>query len=493
MPLKTKQEYFDTVKRLNTELYAFGESVRDVTEHPCLRPPMESIGLVYELSRMEEYEDLLTAYSPFTNGRVNRFVHIHQEQEDLRKRLVISRFYVHRHGACIGGRCVSSGALNSLFAVTYEMDRELDRGYHSRFLEYLKYVQENDLAVAGAMMDVKGDRSLRPHQQRDPDMYIRVVERKKDGIVVRGAKASISGAAIAHETVVIPCASMSVEDEAYALSFATPSDAQGLIHVAEAPASNFSRFVGEEMDFGNLKYGVHGSAHIIFDDVFIPWERVFMCGEYRFTGKLVDYFTRLQRLATTSCKCGHRDLLIGASAVIADYNGVGDAEHIREKLTDLYFQSELSAGCALASVYNGEKTASGVYLPDSHYINIAKLQGVNAIWDGTYRMADIAGGLVCTAPTSKDMKDKRIGKLLTKYLKAKADVPAEYRIRMMRLVEYLSGQGSVIPIESTHGAGSPQAQRILIEGSLMRNMERFKKAAKVLAGVEEQADDPAMP
>jgi len=493
MSLKTKQEYFDTIKRLNSEVYAFGERVKDITEHPCFRPPMESIGLVYELSRMEEYEDLLTAYSPFSNERVNRFLHIHQEQEDLRKRFMISRFYVHKHGACIGGRCVSSGALNSLFAVTYEMDQELDTEYHSRFLEYLKYVQKNDFTVAGAMMDVKGDRSLRPHQQRDPDMYLRVVERKKDGIIVRGAKASISGASIAHEIVVLPCTSMRSEDEAYAVSFATVGDAPGLIHVAEAPASNFSRFIGEETDFGNAKYGVHGSAHIIFDDVFIPWDRVFLCGEYHFTAKLVDYFARLQRLATTSCKCGHRDLLIGASAVIADYNGVGDARHIREKLTDLYFQSELSAGCALASVYNGEKTASGVYLPDSFYINIAKLQGVNAIWDGNYKMADIAGGLVCTAPTSKDMKHEKIGKLLTRYLRGKADVPTEYRIRIMRLIEYLSGQGSVIPIESTHGAGSPQAQRILIQGSLMRNIERFKKAAKVLAGVEEQGDAPATP
>jgi 4-hydroxybutyryl-CoA dehydratase/vinylacetyl-CoA-Delta-isomerase len=493
MPLKTKQEYFDTIKRLNTETYAFGERVKDVTEHPCFKPPMESIGLVYELSRMEEYEDLLTAYSLFTNGRVNRFLHIHQEQEDLRKRLVISRFYVHRHGACIGGRCVGSGVLNSLFAVTYEMDQELGTEYHSRFLEYLKYVQKKDLAVAGAMMDVKGDRSLRPHQQRDPDMYLRVVDRRKDGIVVRGAKASISGASIAHETVVLPCTSMEAEDQAYAVSFATRSDAPGLIHIAEAPAPSFGRFIGQEMDFGNVKYGVHGSAHIIFDDVFVPWERVFMCGEYRFTAKLVDYFTRLQRLATTGCKCGHRDLLIGASAVIADYNGVGDAGHIREKLTDLYFQSELSAGCALASVYNGEKTASGVYLPDPLYINIAKLQGVNAIWDGNYKMADIAGGLVCTAPTSKDMKHEKIGKFLTRYLKGRADVPTEHRIRMMRLIEYLSGQGSVIPIESTHGAGSPQAQRIVVQGSLMRNIERFKKAAKALAGVEEQADEPATP
>ena len=491
MALKTKQEYFDSIKQLNTRLYAFGEKVEDITAHPCVKPPMESIGMVYELSKMEESEDFLTAYSPFIDERVNRFLHIHQEQEELRKRFRMSRFYVHKHGACIGGRCVGSGTLNSLFAVTYDMDQELGTEYHNRFLEYLKFVQKNDLAVAGAMMDVRGDRSLRPYQQVDPDMYLRVVERKKEGIVVRGAKASISGAAIAHENVVVPCLAMRPEEEAYAVSFATPSDAPGVIHIAEAPAPNSRRYFGEEMDFGNAKYGVHGSTHIIFDDVFVPWERVFMCGEYQFTAKLVDYFANLQRLATTSCKTGHRDLLIGAAAVIADYNGVGNARHIREKLTDLYFQSEMSAGCALASIFNGEKTASGVFLPDPLYINIAKLQGVNAIWDGTYKLADIAGGLVCTTPTSKDMKHEEIGKLLTKFLRGKADVPTEHRIRMMRLIEYLSGQGSVVPFESTHGGGTPQTQRIIIQRSLMGNIGRFKEAAKALAGIEKEGEEAA--
>lgn len=486
MALRTKQEYFDSIRQLDIELYAFGERVSDITKHPCFKPSMEAIGLVYELSELPEYEDILTAYSPFIDDKVNRFLHIHQEQEDLRKRFNISKFLVRKHGACIGARCVGTGALNSLFAVTYDMDQKLGTEYHDRFLNYVKHVQKSDLAVAGAMMDVKGDRSLSPCQQADPDMYLRVVAREKEGIVVRGAKASISGAAIANEIVVLPCTAMRPEDEDYAVSFSIPSDAPGVIHVAEAPAPNVRRLFGEEKDFGNARYGVHGSTHTIFDDVFIPWDRVFMCGEYKFTGKVVSYFANLQRLTTTSCKTGHRDLLIGAAAVIADYNGVGNARHIREKLTDLYFESEMSFGCALASIYNGEKTASGVFVPDPLYINIAKIQGVNAIWEGNYIVADIAGGLVCTSPTAKDMKHEKIGKLLTKYLRGRENVPTEYRVRMMRLIEYLLGQGSVVPIESTHGAGSPQAQRIVIQQSLMENMKNFKRFAKILAGIERQ-------
>jgi 4-hydroxybutyryl-CoA dehydratase/vinylacetyl-CoA-Delta-isomerase len=190
-------------------------------------------------------------------------------------------------------------------------------------------------------------------------------------------------------------------------------------------------------------------------------------------------------LFSTSCKIGHRDLLMGAAAVIADYNGAGQARHIREKLTDFYFQSEMSTGCALASIYQAQKSPSGVFLPDSLYINIAKLQGVKAIWEGNYITADIAGGLVCTAPTAKDFRHEKIGKLLEKYLRGRADIPTENRIRMIRLVEYLTGQSSVIPIESTHGAGSPQAQRIVIQQSLMGVIEQYKRDACVMAGIKE--------
>jgi len=484
MALRTKEEYFTKLKTLNTQLYAFGEKAQDFTNHPCLKPPIEAIGLVYALASQKENEDFLTAYSPFISDKVSRFVHIMQEREDLGVRFRLARFMVHKHGACIGARCVSTGALNSVFAGTYDVDLAFRTKYHNRFLEYLKYVQTNDLAVAGAMMDVKGDRSLSPGNQKDPDMYLRVVEEKDNGIVVRGAKASISGAFIADEIVVLPCTTLKQGEEEYAVCFAIPSDTPGLLHIAEAPSSNARRFIGDEMDYGNAKYGTHGSTHLIFDDVFVPWDRVFLYGESSYAGIYVNYFALLQRLATSGCKTGHRDLLIGAAATVADYNGSGNAKHIRDKLTDLYYQSELSAGCALASVYCARKSSSGVFFPDSLYINIAKLQGVNAIWNGNYITGDIAGGLICTVPTAKDLKNDQIGKYVEKYFKAKDGVPTENRIRMMRLIEYLTGQGSVVPMESTHGAGSPQAQKIFIQQSLMQNIDRFKKDAIEMAGIK---------
>jgi 4-hydroxybutyryl-CoA dehydratase/vinylacetyl-CoA-Delta-isomerase len=484
MALKTKEQYYESVRRQAPELYSFGERVGDIGSHPCFKPPLDAIGLVYELSSQKDYETLLTAQSPFTGGKVSRFVHILSDREDLARRFRASRYLVHKHGACIGARCVSTGALNSTYAATFDMDRKLGTNYHARFVSFLKQVQENDLAVAGAMMDVKGDRSKSPGGQLEPDSYLHIVERRNDGIVVRGAKASISGAVIANEIVVLPCTALKPEEKDYAVCFAVRSDAPGIIHVAEAPGPNARRFVGEEMDYGNARYGAHGSTHVIFDNVFVPWDRVFMCGESEFAGALVNYFALLQRLFSTACKIGHRDLLMGAAAVIADYNGVGLTRQIREKLTELYFQSELSTGCALASIYQAQKSPSGVFLPDSLYINIAKLQGVSAIWDGNYITSDIAGGLVCTSPTAKDFKNEKIGKLLDKYLRGRADIPTEYRVRMMRLIEYLTGQSSVIPVESTHGAGSPQAQRLAIQQALMGVLDQYKKDARIMAGIE---------
>lgn len=485
MALRTKDEYLAGIQKMTAELYSFGERVADIGSHPCFKPPLDAIGLVYELSFQQEYENLLTAQSLFTGGKINRFVHILSDREDLERRFRASRFLVHKHGACIGARCVSTGALNSTFAATFDMDQKLGTNYHPRFISFLKHVQENDLAVAGAMMDVKGDRSKSPGGQPDRDSYLRVVERRKDGIVVRGAKASISGAVIADEIVALPCTALRPEEQDYAVCFAVRSDAPGVIHVAEAPGPNSRRFVGDEMDYGNARYGAHGSTHVIFDDVFVPWDRVFMCGESDFAGALVNYFAVLQRLFSTACKIGHRDLLMGAAAVIADYNGVGLARHIREKLTDLYFQSELSTGCALASIFQARKSPSGVFLPDPLYINIAKLQGVNAIWEGNYIASDIAGGLVCTAPTARDFKNEKIGELLDKYLRGRADIPTECRVRMMRLIEYLTGQSSVIPVESTHGAGSPQAQRMVIQQALMGVLDQYKKDACIMAGIEQ--------
>jgi len=478
--MKTGKEYIESLRTMEPVVYAFGEKVKDLPDHPCFRPTINALALTYDLAK--ERSDLLAAESPFTGTRINRFLHIFKSPDDLVKRAQLGNFLTPRHGACVGARCAGTGALNALFATTYEMDGKLGTDYHKRFLRFLERVQRDDLACSGMVTDAKGDRSLSPGKQSDPDVYVHAIEEKNGGIVVRGAKAHQSGAAIAHENIVVPTTTMGPEEKKFAVAFAIPPDAPGMVHIAEAPASNARRFNGDKRDFGNYNYGVHGSTLVVFNDVFIPRERVFMCGEQEFTGLLVQRFAACQRLATAACKSGHCNLVCGAAAVAAEYNGCGKIGHIRDKITEMFFQSTLAFGTAIAAGYTATRTPSGVYMPDTLMVNAAKLQAVKAVWDASQLACDIAGGVVCTAPAGKDFDNPEIAGYVDKYFKGKADVSTEDRIRIVRLVEYLIGQSSIVPTESVHGAGPSAAQRLMIRAS--GNLDYLKRCARIMAGIE---------
>jgi len=478
--MKTGKEYIESLRSMEPTVYALGEKVQDLVEHPCFRPTINALALTYDLAK--EQSDLMAADSPFTGTRINRFLHIFKSPDDLVKRAKLGRFLTPRHGACVGARCAGTGALNTLFATTYEMDHKLGTDYHERFVRFLERAQREDLACSGMVTDAKGDRSLSPGKQADPDVYLHVTDVRKDGIVVRGAKAHQSGAAIAHENIVVPTTTMGPEEKKFAVAFAIPPDTSGMVHIAEAPASNARRFNGDARDFGNYRYGVHGSTLVVFNDVFIPRERVFMCGEHEFTGPLVQRFAACQRLATASCKSGHCDLVCGAAALAAEYNGCGKMGHIRDKITEMFFQSTLAFGTALAAGYEATGTPSGVYIPDTLMVNAAKLQAVKAVWDASQLACDITGGIVCTAPTGNDFDNPEIAGYVDKYFRGKADVSSEERIRIVRLVEYLIGQSSIIPTESVHGAGPSATQRLMIRAA--SNLDYLKRCARLMAGIE---------
>lgn len=479
--MKTGQDYIESLRKMKTQVYAFGQKVENLVDHPCFRPTINAVALTYDLSCKPEYEHLMTADSPLIGGKISRFLHIFQSPEDVIKRAQMGRFLTPCHGACVGARCPGTAALNALYATTFEMDQKLGTDYHQRLLKFLEYVQKEDLACSGMVTDAKGDRSLRPAKQSDPDVYLRITEVREDGIVVRGAKAHQSGAAIAHENIVVPTTTMGADEKEFAVAFAIPPDAPGIIHIAEAPAPNARRFIGDEMDFGNYHYGVHGSTLVVFNDVFVPKERVFMCGEYEFTGLLVQRFGALQRLSTAACKSGHCELLCGAAALAAEYNGCEKMPHIREKLVEMAFQGVLAFGTAVASGYLAVRTPSGTYVPNTLMVNAAKLQAVNAVWEASRHACDIVGGVVCTAPTQKDFENPEISAYVEKYFKGRADIPTEDRIRIVRLIEYLIGQSSIVPTESVHGAGPPATQRLMIRSAI--NFDYLKECARVMAGI----------
>ena len=487
MALMTGQQYKDSIKDLKINVYLFGEKVENQLENPITAPAIEAVALTYDLANDPEYQDKITTTSHITGERINYFTHLYQGPDDFVKRLDLMRDLVHRHGMCAGARCVSGNIANGLDSITFEMDKKLGTHYHKRFRTYWEKVQREDLAVGGYITDPKGDRSKRPGQQPNPDAYLRIVEEKKEGIVVRGAKVLISGASIAHEALVMPTRGLGEDEKAYAVSFAIPTDTPGLTLLHQAPTPDFRRLTpgAKGMDFGNERYGVYNACQIFFDDVFVPWDRVFMCGEHEFAGSLVGRVSPTFRCVTSACKCGHRDLLLGGSAVIADYNGVGKAGHIREKLSEMSFESELSYGCLLGSTQRGYRTDSGNFFPNALYANVGKYQASKALWFCARMGVDMSGGLVMSMHTEKDMEHPELGPLIEKYFKANPDVPTRNRMKMMRLMEYLTGIGNILVAESSQG-GAPTANQQLVVNTEMRKLIAEAKVKVLeLAGIED--------
>jgi 4-hydroxybutyryl-CoA dehydratase/vinylacetyl-CoA-Delta-isomerase len=470
------------LRGLKLKVYFFGKKIENPADFALTKPSQNSVALTYELAHDPKYSDLMTAESHLTGERINRFTHIPQNSDDLVKKVKMLRLLGQKTGACFQ-RCVGMDALITLSSITYEMDQKLGTQYYTKFNEYLKHVQREDLVCNGAMTDVKGDRSLSPSQQADQDMYVRVVEKRKDGIIVRGAKAHQTGAINSHEIIAMPTAAMREDDRDYAVSFSTPSDAKGVLHIIGRQASDTRRLEGGEIDVGNPKYGVAGhEALVVFDDVFVPWERVFMCGEYEFSGSFVERFASYHRQNYGGCKTGVGDVLIGAAATIAEYNGVPNASHVRDKLTEMVHLNETMYACGLACSYEGYRLPSGTYFVNPLLANATKQNVTRFPFEMARLAMDIAGGLIATLPSEKDLKDPQIGKYVEKYLKGNASIATEDRIRMMRLIENMVlGVGM---IESLHGAGSPQAQRITIFRHA--DLEAKKKLSRDLAGIKEK-------
>lgn len=462
----------------------FGEKVENPVDHPVIRPSMNSVAKTYELAFDPRYESLMTATSSLTGKKINRFTHLHQSTADLINKVKMQRLLGQKTASCFQ-RCVGMDAFNAVDSTSFEMDRDLGTQYHQRFRDFMRYVQEEDLTVDGAMTDPKGDRGLRPYQQADPDLYMRVVKRDKDGIIVRGAKCHQTGALNSHEILVMPTINLGEQDQDYAISFALPSDADGILYIYGRQSCDTRKLEGGTLDVGNCRYGGHESL-VVFEDVFVPWERVFMCGEYQYAGMMVERFAGYHRQSYGGCKVGVGDVLIGAAAMAAEYNGAAKASHIKDKLVEMIHLNETLYSCGIACSSQGDATASGTYLIDLMLANVCKLNITRFPYEIARLAEDIAGGLMVTMPSEKDLRHPQIGPYVEKYLKGISSVPTEYRMRIMRLIENMTLGAAAVGYrtESLHGAGSPQAQRIMI--ARQANMEQKKEFARILAGIEEE-------
>ncbi len=482
--LMTARDYLDSLRQRKINLYLFGEKVEAYVDNPITRPSTNAVAMTYKLAHEPKTKALGTTKSTLTGQKVNRFNALFKSTDDMVSKVKLLRELGQRTACCFQ-RCGALDGINAVFSTTYEMEQAGGTEYHQRFKEWLKHIQEKDLCMSVGMTDVKGQRGVSPSQQADPDMFVHMVERRKDGIIVRGAKASITGAANSHEILITPTLRMRDGDEDYSLSFATPIDTEGIILIYGRQSCDTRRLEEGDIDVGNYNFGGQ-EALVIFNDVFIPWERVFMCGEIDFSIMLVERFGAYHRQSYGGCKAGIADVVIGAAASIADYNGTRRAAHIREKLGEMIHLAETIHGCGLACAYEGWQTAAGNYQANTLLANVCKHNVTRFPYEITRLAEDIAGGLLVTTPSEKDFRHPVIGEYLDKYLKGTPEVPTETRYRMLTLIHAMSF-GLLAPsyhTESMHGAGSPQAQKIMIERET--DMEYKQKLARSIAGIDER-------
>ncbi len=478
--MKTGEEYRQSLRERNIKVYVMGELVEGaaVIDHPLIKGHVNSAAMTYELAEDPQYEDLMTATSHLTGKKINRFTHIHQSKEDLIKKVKMLRMISQKTGTCYQ-RCVGFDACNATYSTTYELDQAMGTHYHENFKKFLLEWQENDWMVAGAMTDPKGDRGLKPSQQPDPDMFVHVVEKRDDGIVVRGCKMHMTGMVNSHYMLIMPTSAFGAEDADYCVSCAIPVDAPGVFHIFGRQTNDGRKYEGE-IDQGNARFGVvGGECMTILDDVFVPWDRVFMCGEYQFSGMMVERFACYHRQNYGGCKAGVSDIVVGAAATLADMSGYSKAAHIKDKLNQMMHLTETLWCCALACSAEGKPTACGSYFVDPLLANVDKHNVTSMIYEIDRLAQDVGGGLLATIPSQKDLENPEIGKYIEKYLHGVEGYSTEDRIRMARLVEVMTG--GVALVESMHGAGSPQAQKVMY--AKLCNLEAKKKAAQKIAGV----------
>jgi len=471
----------DSLRKMKTKVYAFGERIDDVVKHPATSPHVSCAAMTYAHARTKEGKSLLTAESHLTGKTINRFLHIHQSAADLVTKVKMLRFLAQRTGSCFQ-RCVGFDAINAVHSTTYEIDEAKGTDYHQRFSEYLREMQQKDFMICGAMTDSKGDRSLPPHQQPNPDTFVHISERRKDGIVIRGSKQHQTGAVNSHEILLIPTMALREADKDFAVACAVPADAPGVTMVFGRQSNDYRKLLNEKTDVGNPAFGlVGGEAIVILEDVFVPWERVFMCGEYEFATMLVERFASLHRQNYGGCKGGVSDVITGATALAAELNGVAKASHVRDKLTEMMHLTETLFCCSLACSHEGIETKSGAYIVDPLLANVCKHNVTRYIYEIGRLSHDIAGGLIATLPSEKDFRNEDLGELLQKHYGTTASSSTDDRIRVCRLIENMTAGTALV--ESMHGAGSPQAQRVMIYRQ--GNLDQKKAFAKALCGIKQ--------
>ena len=484
--IRSVEQYLESL-RDGRVIYCLGERVKDVTTHPLLRNVIQSASMDYFFPNDPKYHDLFVAKNEEVEEVHALFISPKRSEDLLRRRDIFLTTW--RTGGGTQLHCMGIDALEASRVVAERMDKQMGTNYIERVEAYRKYLQQGDLGITGAMTDVKGDRSLRPSKQEvHQDYYVRVVDRQKDGIVVRGAKMHISSTPGANEVIVMPCRAHGEEDKDYAVVFATPLNAKGIVIIASEPPM---RETDEKAawDYPVSTASGHGASEcmIVFDDVFVPWERVFMCGEWKFSRDITYTFATFHRLFGVCRMTSELEMLTGVSALMAEYNGIERYAHIRDKLAWLAMYTEAVSVIGKASCIYCEKQAdSDLVSPNMVYTNTAKYLFADNYHQAAKIAHDICGGIADTIPTYSDWQNPETRPWLEKYLGGKAGIPTEHRLRAIRLLKDHTNLHS--QIGSIHGEGSLAAQRMFVYAGA--EWGKYKAAAKRAAKIPGWEEDP---
>lgn len=484
MALKTADQYKASLRAMRPNVHKFGQLIADVTAHPATKNTVEGHAALFAAQHDPATKDLVTTVSHLTGEPVSRYLSIIRTADDMIANCRMKRFAFQLTGTCTGGRCVGWTSLNSMFVTTYECDKAMGTSYHLRLVEWLKDAQARDITVAGALTDPKGDRTKKPSQQDDPDMNLRIVERRPDGIVLRGAKVMICGVAAANEIFILPGGAYDDDDKDYAVACVIPRDIKNLT-IVEARHPSDDREGKDGFDIPVTCGGIT-QAYLFFEDVFVPNERVFMCGEAQFAKAAVFNFIAPYRSAIGGCVAGQGDNKIGAAILTARANGLS-AKVFQTKLSQMYVNNETTFAVGVAASALGKPHASGAWLPDLLLANVNKVHVATLPYQTSLLAQDIAGGIAETGcmPSTIDFESPEYGHLVKKYMKAA--VSGEARARAARLVEWAT-IGAGVP-GCMHGGGSPDGAKLVINA--LSGLEAKVANARRLAGIKEDVPEPA--
>lgn len=474
--LRTKQQYLEKLKGMRKNVYIGGKLLERDDE--LLQGGQNVIGVTMDAAFDPELKNLVTTTSHLNGETISRFLHIYQNQDDLYKKQQMLRKLCTDVGGCIQ-RCMGTDGSNALYVTTKECDLKYGTNYHERFKAWLDNAQKQDLVVNCAQTDVKGDRSKRPSEQVDPDLYVRIVERREDGIIVSGCKAHNTIAPYADEILVMPTRLMGEADADWAVAFAIPADAEGVTLVCRSTSCRPRK----HLDAPYNHFGLCDSMTVL-DNVFVPNERIFMCGEYKFAGRLALSFANNHRFSYCGCKPAVTDVIMGATALVADYNGIAKAGHVKDELTEMAIMAELVYGAGIASATTANQTASGAWEPNFLYTNCGRYHAGMNIYHEYDILASIAGGFPATMPPEDDYFNPATKAYMDKYIMRNPEYSAEDTHRLFRFISDLSVSAhcGVSQYAGVHGGGSPVMERIGIRG--FYDFESKKEIIRKLAGIK---------